>query len=150
MGDYGVSIIHINSSTIVISIVEPQNDADTFINNCGETGERPAIRVMITINDVWVTYKHTEDINKNVQLDISYTYDNDNDSLGIYDILFAIIKPKLDGVKASVAADVFDKLSQFASYNGIATRSFNDVVNTAKGWANAKGMNIVDFLNEYK
>ena len=51
MGDYGVSIIHINSSTIAISIVEPQNDADTFINSCGETGERPAIRVMITINE---------------------------------------------------------------------------------------------------
>ena len=34
LGDYGVSIIHINSSTIAISIVEPQNDADTFINNC--------------------------------------------------------------------------------------------------------------------
>ena len=47
MGDYGVSIIHINSSTIAISIVEPQNDADTFINSCGETGERPAIRVML-------------------------------------------------------------------------------------------------------
>ena len=51
MGDYGVSIIHINSSTIAISIVEPQDDADTFINSCGETGERPAIRVMITISE---------------------------------------------------------------------------------------------------
>ena len=51
LGDYGVSIIHINSSTIAISIVEPQNDADTFINSCGETGERPAIRVMITITE---------------------------------------------------------------------------------------------------
>ena len=51
MGDYDVSIIHINSSTIAISIVEPQNDADTFINSCGETGERPAIRVMLTINE---------------------------------------------------------------------------------------------------
>ena len=47
MWDYGVSIIRINSSTIAISIVEPQNDADTFINSCGETGERPAIRVML-------------------------------------------------------------------------------------------------------
>lgn len=46
MGEYGVSIIHINSSTIAISVVEPQDDADTFINNCGETGERPAIGVM--------------------------------------------------------------------------------------------------------
>lgn len=46
MGEYGVSIIHINSSIIAISIVEPQNDADTFINSCGETGERPAIGVM--------------------------------------------------------------------------------------------------------
>lgn len=46
MGEYGVSIIHINSSTIAISIVEPQDDADTFINSCGETGERPAIRDM--------------------------------------------------------------------------------------------------------
>ena len=47
LGEYGVSIIHINRSTIAISIVEPQNDADTFINTCGETGERPAIRVML-------------------------------------------------------------------------------------------------------
>lgn len=46
MGEYCVSIIHINSSTIAISVVEPQNDADTFINNCGGTGERPAIEVM--------------------------------------------------------------------------------------------------------
>lgn len=45
-GEYGVSIIHINSSTIAISVVEPQDDADTFINSCGETGERPAIRDM--------------------------------------------------------------------------------------------------------
>ena len=47
MWDYGVSIIHINSSAIAISIVEPQNDADTFINSCGETGERPAISMLI-------------------------------------------------------------------------------------------------------
>lgn len=50
MGKCGVSIIYINSSTIAISIVEPQDDADTFINSCGETGERPAIRVMIAID----------------------------------------------------------------------------------------------------
>lgn len=50
MGECDVSIIHINSSTIAISIVEPQNDADTFTNSCGETGERPAIRVMVTID----------------------------------------------------------------------------------------------------
>ena len=63
LGDYGVSIIHINSSTIAISIVEPQNDADTFINGCGETGERPAIRVMITItNNKLDEYVHKQNV----------------------------------------------------------------------------------------
>ena len=60
MGDYDVSIIYINSSTIAISIVEPQNDTDTFINSCGETGERPAIRVMITIHDARATVRLTD------------------------------------------------------------------------------------------
>lgn len=63
MGDYGVSIIHINSSTIAISIVEPQNDADTFTNNCGETGERPAIRVMIAIDKALVSeFVHKQNV----------------------------------------------------------------------------------------
>ena len=63
MEDYGVSIIHINSSTIAISIVEPQNDTDTFINNCGETGERPAIRDMITITENKLdNYVHQENV----------------------------------------------------------------------------------------
>lgn len=149
MGDYDVSIIHINSSTIAISIVEPQNDADTFINSCGETGERPAIRVMLTINDVWVTYKHTEDINKNVQLNISYTYDNDNDSLGIYDILFAIIKPKLDAVKANVALDVLHGLNRFVADNGLRVNACIDVITAATDRAKEEGLSLAEYLVEY-
>lgn len=63
MGECGVSIIHINSSIIAISIVEPQNDADTFTNNCGETGERPAIRVMIAIDKALVSeFVHKQNV----------------------------------------------------------------------------------------
>lgn len=50
-GEYNVSIIYINCSHTAISIVEPQDDTDTFINNCGETGERPAVRVMACIKE---------------------------------------------------------------------------------------------------
>lgn len=149
MGDYGVSIIHINSSTIAISIVEPQNDADTFINSCGETGERPAIRDMLTINDICVIYKHTEDINKNVQLNISYTYDNDNDSLGIYDILFAIIKPKLDSVKANVALDVLHGLNRFVADNGLRVNAYIDVITAATDRAKEEGLSLAEYLVKY-
>lgn len=63
MGECGVSIIHINSSTIAISIVEPQDDADTFTNSCGETGERPAIRVMVTIDKALVSeFVHKQNV----------------------------------------------------------------------------------------
>lgn len=149
MGDYGVSIIHINSSTIAISIVEPQNDADTFINSCGETGERPAIRDMLTINDVCVIYKHTEDINKNVQLNISYTYDNNNDNLGIYNILFAIIKPKLDGVKANVALDVLHGLNRFVADNGLRVNAYIDVITAATDRAKEEGLSLAEYLVKY-
>lgn len=70
MGDYDVSIIHINSSTIAISIVEPQDDADTFINSCGETGEKPAIKAMITINDIWVNAQVNNDVVKKVNIEV--------------------------------------------------------------------------------
>ena len=149
MWDYGVSIIHINSSAIAISIVEPQNDADTFINSCGETGERPAIRVMITINDVWVTYKHTEDINKNVQLNISYTYDNDNDSLSIYDILLAIAKPKINNIKADAVSNTLCGISRFAANNGVLTKSFGDVLNMINEYAETRGVAAGKLIDEY-
>lgn len=149
MWEYGVSIIHINSSTIAISIVEPQDDADTFINSCGETGERPAIRVMITINNVLVTYNHTEDINKTVQLNISYTNDSDNNSLNIYNILLAIIKPKLDGVKANFAADALLGLNRFATDNGLRVNAYADVINAAINCAKEEGLSLTEYLVKY-
>ena len=149
MGEYGVSIIHINSFAIAISIVEPQDDANTFINSCGETGERPAIRVMITINDVLVTYKHTEDINKKVQLDISYTNDSDNNSLNIYNILLAIIKPKLDGVKANFAANVLLGLNRFAADKGLRVNAYDDVINAVINCAKEEGLSWTEYLVKY-
>lgn len=146
LGDYGVSIIHINSSTIAISIVKPQNDADTFINNCGETGERPAIRVMITVGDVWVTYKHTEDINKNVKVDISYTYDSDDDSLGIYDILLAVAKPKFDDIKANVALSVIRGLNRFVDVTGISAYAYSDVITAATNCAKEEGLSLTEYI----
>lgn len=149
LGKYGVSIIHINSSTIAISIVEPQDDADTFINSCGETGERPAIRVMIIINDVLVTYNHTEDINKTVQLNISYINDSDNNSLNIYNILLAIIKPKLDGVKANFAANVLLGLNRFVADNGLRANAYGDVINAVINCAKEEGLNLTEYLVKY-
>lgn len=118
MGDYGVSIIRINSSTIAISIVEPQNDADTFINSCGETGERPAIRDMITINETWVTAQVTKDVVKKINIEVYYSNDSDSDSINIYDILLAAAKPKINDIKADAVSNALCGISRFAANNG--------------------------------
>lgn len=149
MGDYGVSIIHINSSTIAISIVEPQNDADTFINSCGETGERPAIRDMITINETWITAQVTDDVVKKINIEIYYSDDSDSDSINIYDILLAATKLKIDDIKASVMSDLLCGLSRFVANNGILNKPFNEIVKIATDCAEIRGVTIAKLLNEY-
>ena len=149
MGDYGVSIIHINSSTIAISIVEPQNDADTFINNCGETGERPAIRVMITINDVYVTAKITSDKAKKITVDINYTDDVNDGNINVYDIILGVNKAQLDSIKDEVAKNVIHGLSRFVAENGVINKSFSEVIKLINECCNTKGISKTEFLNEY-
>lgn len=149
MGDYGVSIIHINSSTIAISIVEPQNDADTFINSCGETGERPAIRDMITINETWVTAQVTKDVVKKINIEVYYSNDSDSDSINIYDILLAAAKPKINDIKADAVSNALCGISRFAANNGVLTKSFGDVLNMINECAEARGITAGELLNEY-
>ena len=149
MGEYGVSIIHINSSTIAISIVEPQNDADTFINNCGETGERPAIRVMITINDVCVNVQVNNNAVKKVNIEAYYSDDSDNDSINIYDILIAIAKPKINDIKADAVSNVLCGISRFAANNGVLTKSFGDVLDMINECAETKGVTVGKLIDEY-
>lgn len=148
-GDYGVSIIHINSSAIAISIVEPQNDADTFINSCGETGERPAIRVMITINDVWVTAQVNNDAVKKVNIEVYYSDDSDDDSINIYDILIAIAKPKINDIKTDAVSNALCGISRFAANNGILTKSFGDVLNMINECAETRGVTAGKLIDEY-
>ena len=128
MWNYGVSIIHINSSTIAISIVEPQNDADTFINSCGETGERPAIRVMITINDVYVSAKITSDKAKKITVDINYTDDVNDGNINVYDIILGVNKAQLDSIKDKAATNVLNGLNRFAADNGVLNKSVGEVI----------------------
>lgn len=149
MGEYGVSIIYINSSTIAISIVEPQNDADTFINSCGETGERPAIRVMITINETWITAQVTDDVVKKVNIEVYYSDDGDDNSINIYNILFAIIKLKLDDIKANVALDVLHGLNRFADDKGFRLIAYEDVINAAINRAKEEGLSLTEYLVKY-
>lgn len=104
---------------------------------------------MITINNVLVTYNHTEDINKTVQLNISYTNDSDNNSLNIYNILLAIIKPKLDGVKANFAADALLGLNRFATDNGLRVNAYADVINAAINCAKEEGLSLTEYLVKY-
>ena len=148
-GEYNVNIIHINCSHTAISIVEPQDDTDIFINSCGETGERPAIRVMITINDVWVTTKVTDDIDKNVSIDVSYTNDSDDDNINIYDIVLAIAKLKIDGIKKTSTVNVLCGLNQFVSDNGLKVNSFIDVIDVAANCAKDKGLDLDEYLCGY-
>ena len=146
MWDYGVSIIHINSSTIAISIVEPQNDADTFINSCGETGERPAIRVMVTINDVYVSAKITSDKAKKITVDINYTDDVNDGNINVYDIILGVNKAQLDSIKNEVATNVLRGLNRFVADNGLRVNSFIDVIDAAENCAKEEGLSLTEYL----
>ena len=147
--DYGVSIIHINSSTIAISIVEPQNDADTFINSCGETGERPAIRVMITINDVYVSAKITSDKAKKITVDINYTDDVNDGNINVYDIILGVNKAQLDSIKDKAATNVLRGLNRFAADNRVLNKSFDEVIKLINERCNTRGISETELLNEY-
>ena len=146
MGEYGVSIIHINSSTIAISIVEPQNDADTFINSCGETGERPAIRVMITINDVYVTAKITSDKAKKITVDINYTDDVNDGNINVYDIILGVNKAQLDSIKNEAATNVLRGLNRFADDTGLRADAYADVITAATSYAKEEGLSLAEYL----
>ena len=146
LGDYGVSIIHINSSTIAISIVEPQNDADTFINSCGETGERPAIRVMITINDVYVSAKITSDKTKKITVDINYTDDVNDGNINVYDIILGVNKTQLESIKNEVATNVLRGLNRFVADTGLRVNSFIDVIDAAENCAKEEGLSLTEYL----
>lgn len=149
MGDYGVSIIHINSSTIAISIVEPQNDADTFINSCGETGERPAIRVMITIHDARATVRLT-DIDEEVHnITIDVAYSDDEDGFNFNEIILALAKPKINDIKADAVSNTLCGISRFAANNGVLTKSFGDVLNMINECAETRGVTAGKLIDEY-
>ena len=146
MEDYGVSIIHINSSTIAISIVEPQNDADTFINSCGETGERPAIRVMITIHDARATVR-LADINEEVRnITIDVTYSDDENDFNLNKIVLALVKKQIDDIKRTAALDVLNGLNRFAADNGLRVNSFIDVIDAAANCAKEEGLSLIEYL----
>ena len=146
LGDYDVSIIRINSSTIAISIVEPQNDADTFINSCGETGERPAIRVMVTINDVYVSAKITSDKAKKITVDINYTDDVNDGNINVYDIILNVNKAQLDSIKDEAATNVLRGLNRFAADNGLRVNAYEDVIAAAKDLAKEEGLSLAKYL----
>lgn len=146
MEDYGVSIIHINSSAIAISIVEPQNDADTFINSCGETGERPAIRVMITIHDARATVR-LADINEEVRnITIDVTYSDDENDFNLNKIVLALVKKQIDDIKRTAALDVLNGLNRFVADTGLRVNSFIDVIDAAANCAKEEGLSLIEYL----
>ena len=146
MGDYGVSIIHINSSTIAISIVEPQNDADTFINSCGETGERPAIRVMITINDARATVRLADIDEKVRNITIDVTYSDDENDFNLNKIVLALVKKQIDDIKRTAALDVLSGLNRFVADNRLRVNSFIDVIDAAANCAKEEGLSLAKYL----
>ena len=146
MGDYGVSIIHINSYTIAISIVEPQNDADTFINSCGETGERPAIRVMITIHDARATVRFADIDEKvrNITIDVAYSDDENNFNLN--KIVLALVKKQIDDIKRTAALDVLRGINRFAADTGLSEYNYTVVMTAATNLAKEEGLSLTEYL----
>lgn len=149
MGNYGVSIIHINSSAIAISVVEPQNDADTFINSCGETGERPAIIAMITIHDARATVRLT-DIDEEVRnITIDVAYSDDEDSFNFNNIVLALAKQKINDIKTDAVSNALYGISKFAANNGVLTKPFCDVIDALNECAEAEGVTAGKLIDEY-
>lgn len=149
MWDYGVSIIHINSSTIAISIVKPQDDADTFINSCGETGERPAIRVMITIHDARATVRLTDIDEKVRNITIDVAYSDDEDCFNLNKIVLALVKQKVDDIKSNAALDVLHGLNRFAIDNDSRENAYDDVINAAICRAGKERLSLTEYLVKY-
>lgn len=149
MADYGVSIIHINSSTIAISIVEPQNDADTFINSCGETGERPAIKVMITIHDARATVRLASIDEEVRNITIYVAYSDDEDDFNFNNIILALAKQKVDGIKRTIASNVLHGLNRFVTDNGLRVNAYTDVITAATDCAKAEGLSLTEYLVKY-
>ena len=146
LGDYGVSIIHINSSTIAISIVEPQNDADTFINSCGETGEIPAIRVMITIHDARATVR-LADIDKKVRnITIDVAYSDDENDFNLNKIVLALAKKQIDDIKRTAALDTLHGLNRFAADTGLSEYDYTVVITAATSYAKEEGLSLTEYL----
>ena len=146
MWDYDVSIIHINSSTIAISIVEPQNDADTFINSCGETGERPVIKVMITINDARATVRLADIDEKVRNITIDVTYSDDENDFNLNKIVLALVKKQIDDIKRTAALDVLSGLNRFVADNRLRVNSFIDVIDAAANCAKEEGLSLIEYL----
>ena len=146
MWDYGVSIIHINSSAIAISIVEPQNDADTFINSCGETGERPAIRVMITIHDARATVRLADIDEKVRNITIDVTYSDDENSFNLNKIVLELAKKQIDDIKRTAALDTLRGLNRFAADNGLRVNAYEDVITAATNRAKEEGLSLTEYL----
>lgn len=141
-GEYNVSIIHINCSHTAISIVEPQDDADTFINSCGETGERPAnINMLDIINagivsDEVLTRKVTIAVElKSNKADVTYK-----------DIIDALSEEPTKDYVHQQNVKVYNGLLNFVSRNGLTANSFRDVIQAATASANDANQSITDFL----
>ena len=146
MWDYGVSIIHINSSAIAISIVEPQNDADTFINSCGETGERPAIRVMITIHDARATVRLADIDEKVRNITIDVAYSDDENDFNLNKIVLELAKKQIDDIKRTAALDTLRGLNRFAADNGLRVNAYEDVITAATNRAKEEGLSLTEYL----
>lgn len=149
MWEYGVSIIYINSSTIAISIVEPQDDADTFINRCGETCERPAIRVMITIHDARATVRLADIDEKVLNITIDVAYGDDEDCFNFNKIILALAKQKVDDIKANAALNALLGLNRFVNNNCLRVNAYADVINAAINSAKEEGLSLTEYLVKY-
>lgn len=104
---------------------------------------------MITINDIWVTAKVNDDIDKNVTLDICYTDDGDDNNINIYDIVLAIAKPKIDAIKTNVTLDVLNGLNRFVADNELRVKAYIDVITAATDRAKEEGLSLTEYLIRY-
>ena len=104
---------------------------------------------MITINDVWVTAKLSDNINQKVSIDVSYTDNSDDCNINVYNIILAIAKPKIDDIKTNVALDVLHGLNRFVADNGLRVNAYIDVITAATDRAKEEGLSLIEYLIRY-
>lgn len=129
-------IININCSHNTIDTIEAHNSIDTNINNCAETGERPAITIMEII-DVLMNTKDVKLGVKHYTIDV-YAEVGQDECVNAEKLCLAIAKKYVDAKAEDSAEIAVSTLKAFISVNGLEDAKAVDAIKCLEDVAKAR------------